>query len=153
MYLIGNGRLFTRDSEQPYLECGGILVDGNKIKEVGNFNDLKEKYPNVEVIDANDQIIMPAFINAHNHIYSSLARGLSIKNHNPKNFIEILEGLWWNLDEHLTLENDKVSAEVTYLNCIENGVTTVFDHHASYQKTEGSLMELAKVAKDYKIRT
>lgn len=153
MFLIGNGRLFTRDTERPYVECGGILVDGNLIKEIGNFNVLKEKYPNAEVIDAKNQIIMPAFINVHNHIYSALARGLSIKNHSPKNFIEILEGLWWNLDEHLTLENDRVSAEVTYLNCIENGVTTVFDHHASYKKTEGSLMEIAKVAKDYKLRT
>lgn len=153
MFLIGNGRLFTRDTEHPYIECGGILVDGNIIKEIGTFDELKAKYPNLEVIDANNQIIMPAFINVHNHIYSALARGLSIKNHNPKNFIEILEGLWWNLDEHLTLEDDKVSAEVTYLNCIENGVTTIFDHHASYKKTEGSLMEIAKVAKDYKVRT
>ena len=153
MYLIGNGKLFTRDTEQPYIECGGIIVDGNLIKEVGSFEDLKIKYPNAEVIDAKNQVIMPAFINAHNHIYSSLARGLSIKNHNPKNFLDILDGLWWNLDNHLTLENDKASAEVTYLNCIENGVTTVFDHHASYKKTEGSLIELAKVAKDYKIRT
>lgn len=153
MILTGNGRLFTRDTESPHVECGGILVDGNLIKEVRNFNVLKEKYPNAEVLDAKNQIIMPAFINVHNHIYSALARGLSIKNHNPKDFIEILEGLWWNLDQHLTLENDKTSAKVTYLNCIENGVTTVFDHHASYKKTEGSLMEIAKVAKDYKIRT
>jgi putative selenium metabolism protein SsnA len=153
MYLIGNGKLFTRDSNQPYMECGGIIVDGTMIREVGSFEDLKSKYPNAEVIDAKNQVIMPAFINVHNHIYSSLARGLSIKNHNPKNFLDILEGLWWNLDNHLTLENDRVSAEVTYLNCIENGVTTVFDHHASFYKTEGSLMELAKVAKAYKLRT
>ncbi len=153
MYLIGNGKLFTRDLRNPYLECGGILIDGSLIKEVGNFTDLRNKYPDAEIIDAKNQIIMPAFLNVHNHIYSSLARGLSIKNHNPKNFLEILEGLWWNLDNHLTLENDKVSAKVTYLNCIENGVTTVFDHHASYKKTEGSLIELAKVAKEYKLRT
>lgn len=153
MYLIGNGKLFTRDAKKPYIDCGGIVVDGNLIKEVGNFEDLKRKYPDAEIIDAKNQIIMPAFINVHNHIYSSLARGLSIKNHNPKNFLDILEGLWWNLDNHLTLENDKVSAKVTYLNCIENGVTTVFDHHASYKKTEGSLIELAKVAKEYKLRT
>jgi putative selenium metabolism protein SsnA len=153
MYLIGNGKLFTRDAKNPYVDCGGILVEGNLIKEVGNFTELKNKYPDAEIIDAKNQIIMPAFINVHNHIYSSLARGLSIKNHNPKNFLEILEGLWWNLDNHLTLENDKVSAKVTYLNCIENGVTTVFDHHASYKTTEGSLMEIAKVAKDYKLRT
>lgn len=153
MYLIGNGKLFTRDTERPYLENGGLIVEGNLIKEIGIFADLQKKYPDAEIIDAKNQVIMPAFINVHNHIYSALARGLSIKNHNPKNFLEILEGLWWNLDNHLTLENDKASAKVTYLNCIENGVTTVFDHHASFFDTEGSLKEIAQIAKEYKIRT
>ena len=32
-------------------------------------------------------VIMPAFINAHTHIYSALARGLSIKGNNPTNFL------------------------------------------------------------------
>ena len=153
MYIIGNGKIFTRDNQNPFMESGGILVDGNLIKEIGELETLRKKYPDAEFLDAKNQIIMPALINAHNHIYSSLARGISIKNHNPKNFIDILEGLWWNLDNHLTLEDDKLSAKVTYLNCIENGVTTVFDHHASYAKTDGSLIELAKVAKDYKLRT
>ena len=62
MFLIGNGRLFTRDTECPYIECGGILVDGNLIKEIGHFDVLKEKYPTAEVIDANNQIIMPIAI-------------------------------------------------------------------------------------------
>ncbi|NLK20715.1 MAG: putative aminohydrolase SsnA [Epulopiscium sp.] len=152
MYLIGNGKVFTRDPKVPYIPRGGVFFEGNLIREVGTFEALKEKYPQAKIIDAKNQVIMPGLINVHNHIYSSLARGLSIKNHNPKNFLDILEGLWWNLDNHLTLENDRISAQVTFLNCIENGVTTVFDHHASYKKTKGSLMELAQIAKEYKIR-
>lgn len=150
--LIGNGRLFTRNDEAAYFPNGAVLVEDNLIKDFGDFSLLKEKYPDTEFIDAKGQIIMPAFINVHNHIYSALARGLSIKNHSPKNFIEILEGLWWNLDNHLTLEDDKISAQTTFLNCIENGVTTIFDHHASYKHTEGSLNVLADVAREYKLR-
>ena len=37
MYLIGNGKLFTRDEERTYIENGGILVDGKIIKEVKKF--------------------------------------------------------------------------------------------------------------------
>ena len=32
------------------------------------------------------ELIMPAFINAHEHIYSAFARGLSVKGYNPKGF-------------------------------------------------------------------
>ena len=41
---------------------------------------------------------MPAFINAHTHIYSALARGLSIVGNNPTNFYEVLDGTWWAID-------------------------------------------------------
>ena len=75
---------------------------------------------------------MPAFINTHEHIYSAMARGLSIKGYNPKGFLDILDGQWWTIDRHLTLEQTKYSAVETLISCIRNGVTTVFDHHASF---------------------
>ena len=42
------------------------------------------------------------------------------------------DGLWWTVDRHLTLEQTKLSAYATYIDSIKNGVTTVFDHHASF---------------------
>ena len=78
MYLITNGRLITRDPANPYFEDGGVAVEGSTIVEVGDDLTLKLKYPNAEIIDAGGNVIMPAFINAHTHIYSALARGLSM---------------------------------------------------------------------------
>ena len=40
---------------------------------------------------------MPAFINAHEHIYSASARGLSVKGYDPKGFLDILDGMWWTI--------------------------------------------------------
>ena len=34
MLLIGNGRVITRDQENPYLEDGAVVIYGEKIKEV-----------------------------------------------------------------------------------------------------------------------
>ena len=73
---------------------------------------------------------MPGLINAHTHIYSALARGLSIKGNNPTNFYEVLDGTWWNIDRHLDLGATRASAYATVLDCIKQGVTTIFDHHA-----------------------
>lgn len=153
MYLIANGKLITRDSAMPYLENGGVAVEGAKILEVGETAALKAKYPQAEFIDAKGMVIMPAFINAHSHIYSGLARGLSINGHNPTNFFEVLDGMWWNIDRHLTLEDTRRSAYTTYIDSIKTGCTTVFDHHASYCQIEGSLFAIEEVAKELGVRT
>lgn len=153
MYLITNGKVITRDIDNPYFEDGGVAVDGNKIIEVGSDLDLKLKYPHAEIIDAEGNLIMPAFINTHTHIYSALARGLSINGYNPRNFYEVLNGMWWNIDRHLDLDGTRASAYATYIECIKNGVTTIFDHHASYGYIPGSLFEIAEVAKETGVRS
>ncbi|MBQ1474177.1 MAG: putative aminohydrolase SsnA [Ruminococcus sp.] len=153
MYLIANGRLFTRDPQRPYIEDGGVVTEGERIIAVGTAEELKLKYPQAELVDAHGQLIMPAFINAHTHIYSGLARGLSINGYNPTNFYEILDGMWWKLDRNLTLEDTKASTYATYLECIRNGVTTIFDHHASFKEIPGSLFAIAGCAKEMGIRS
>ena len=153
MYLLGNGRLVTRDPANPFLENGCVAVEGNLIRGVGTTEEMKKAWPEAEFMDAKGGLIMPGFINAHNHIYSAFARGLSIKGNNPSNFLEVLDQQWWTIDRHLLLEDSRASADATYLNCIENGVTTVFDHHASYGEIEGSLFALAESARRFGVRT
>ncbi len=153
MYLLCNGKVITRDENSPYIENGGVLIDGTTIKDIGETKVLKAKYKDAQIIDAKGMVIMPAFINAHTHIYSALARGLSINGYNPSNFYEILDGMWWNIDRKLNLKASRASAYATYLDCIRNGVTTIFDHHASFCEIPDSLFEIADVAKEMGVRS
>lgn len=153
MLLIGNGRLITRDKEGTFFENGCVAIEGQKIKAVGATTDLRKEFPKAEFIDAKGGVIMPGFINMHNHIYSTFARGLSINNYHPKNFMDILEGQWWHIDRTLNLEDSYHSAKIAYLDSIKNGVTTVFDHHASYGAIEGSLIQLSNAADELGVRT
>lgn len=153
MYILGNGRLITRSQVLPYLENGAVCIDGTKIKAVGETAALRARYPEAEFLDARGGVIMPAFINAHTHIYSALARGLSIKGNNPTNFYEVLDGTWWAIDRKLTLKGTKASADALYIDCIKQGVTTIFDHHASYCEIPGSLFQIAESAKQFGIRS
>lgn len=153
MLLIGNGRLITRDKEGTFFENGCVAIEGQKIKAVGATTDLRKEFPKAEFIDAKGGVIMPGFINMHNHIYSTFARGLSINNYYPKNFMDILEGQWWRIDRTLNLEDSYHSAKIAYLDSIKNGVTTVFDHHASYGAIEGSLTQLSNAANELGVRT
>ncbi|MGE4354635.1 MAG: amidohydrolase family protein, partial [Oscillospiraceae bacterium] len=152
MYLLGNGKLITRDTDTPYFACGGVVIDGTKILALGDFGRMREKYPAAEFIDAKGGVIMPGLINAHTHIYSALARGLSINGYNPTNFFEVLDGMWWNIDRHLTLDGTRASAQATIIDCIKQGVTTIFDHHASFKAIPGSLFTIAHAAKELGMR-
>ena len=57
--------------------------------------------------------------------------------------MDILVDQWWRIDRALTLEDTYQSGKVAYLDSIRNGVTTVFDHHASYGEITGSLTQLS----------
>ena len=154
MNLIINGRLITRDQDgQGYYEHGAVAYEGATITEVGQESALRAKYPQAHIIDAKGGVIMPAFINAHTHIYSALARGLSIVGNNPTNFYEVLDGTWWAIDRKLTLEGTRASADALYIDCIKQGVTTIFDHHAAYCEIPGSLFQIGESAKKFGIRS
>ncbi len=153
MLVLGNGRVITRNSDQPLIENGAVAIDGTVISRVGGTDELRAAYPQAEYIDAKGGLIMPAFINVHEHIYSAFARGLSVKGYNPKGFLDILDGMWWTIDRNLTLHDTYLSAMATYIDSIKNGVTTVFDHHASFGSVEGSLFEIEKAAKETGVRS
>lgn len=152
MLIIGNGRLVTRDAGQPFFENGAVAIDGTTIKKVGTLDEIKKEFPEAEFVDAKGGVIMPAFINTHEHIYSAMARGLSIKGYDPHGFLDILDGLWWTIDRHLTNEQTRQSARVTFIDSIKNGVTTVFDHHASFGQIKDSLFAIEDAAKEFGVR-
>ncbi|MGB8455491.1 MAG: putative aminohydrolase SsnA [Anaerocolumna sp.] len=153
MFLIGNGIVVTRDRKDTFIKNGAVCMKDQFIYEVGPLDELQKKYNTAEFIDAHGGIIMPGLINTHNHSYSAFARGLSIPDNHPSDFLSILEGTWWKLDRKLTLEQVYLSAKATYVDCIKNGVTTVFDHHASYGNIRGSLFQIAKAAEELGVRS
>ncbi len=153
MLLIGNGRLLKMGTGSQLIDNGCVATDGNTIVCVGETEALKAAYPDAKYLDAHGGVIMPGLINAHNHIYSAFARGMSVYGYSPRDFRDILEGLWWNLDSHMNLEDVRLSALTNYVSCIMSGVTTVIDHHASYGCISDSLFTIAEAAEEIGVRT
>lgn len=151
--ILTNGRVITQDKNNPYIENGAVVIKKEKIIAVGKAEEILKNYSDDEIIDVENKVIMPGIINAHHHIYSAFARGMASSGKAPKDFMEILEGLWWKIDKKLTLEDLKYSAYTTYIDCIKNGVTTVFDHNASPYAVKNSLFTIANAAQKLGIRT
>lgn len=143
MLLVGHGLVITRDDQLPLIRDGCVAIAGETILAVGQTADLRARYPQARLIDAHGQLVMPGLINTHMHFYSTFARGMALKDPPPANFREILERLWWRLDRTLTLEDVYYSALVPLIDCIRQGTTTVFDHHASANALPGSLLQIA----------
>ncbi|MDL2218891.1 putative aminohydrolase SsnA [Ruminococcaceae bacterium OttesenSCG-928-O06] len=143
MLLIGNGRLITWNDKASYIEDGCVAVDGNTIAGFGTTAEMKAQYPDAEFYDAAHRVIMPGLINAHTHIYSSFARGLSLPQAQPnRDFMEVLENQWWRIDKVLNREDNLYSAYSTGLESVRYGVTTIFDHQASQYHVPGSLFAI-----------
>jgi putative selenium metabolism protein SsnA len=137
--LITNARLITWESENRVLDNHAILIENDRIREIGATSELIARYPQSQVIDAGGQYVMPGSICAHTHFYGAYARGLAIPGTAPKDFPEILQRLWWPLDRSLDEESIRYSALPCLVDAIKHGTTTLIDHHASPNSINGSL--------------
>ncbi len=133
-YVIGNGGLFTGEE---YLESAYVEFEDGKITKFGNMEEFNGRLN----VDVKGALIMPAWINAHTHVYSTLARGMNVE-FNPLTFTQILKQLWWKLDRNLGKTEVEVSALAAAADFIHHGVATVFDHHSSPAFVKGSLETL-----------
>lgn len=139
MLLLTNAKILTFDENMTIIEDGTIFIENGTIKDIGNTEELEMKYPDAIFKNVKNNIVMPGLINTHTHLYSTFARGMGLKDKPPSNFVEILKKLWWRLDNTLNEKDIYYSALFAICECIRNGVTTIFDHHASYNYIDGSL--------------
>ncbi|MBI5573953.1 MAG: putative aminohydrolase SsnA [Elusimicrobia bacterium] len=156
MTLLCNGTVITPSE---VIENGGVLFEDGVIKDVGNTDEVRAKVFRVsedkiqlKIIDAKKKIILPGFINTHHHLYSTFARGMYIPGTPAKNFVEVLEKLWWKLDRVLTAEDIYYSSLIPLIECVKNGTTTIIDHHESQEFQVGSLDEIQKAVEKIGIR-
>lgn len=150
--VIENGLIVTMDKERRILKRGNVAIEDGKIASVEKAGEVRGKRRAEEVIDATGKVVMPGLICAHHHLYSTFARGMAIPGDPAKNFVEILEKLWWKLDKTLTKADIYYSSLVPLIECVKNGTTTIIDHHESQSVQKGSLDEIARAVEKVGIR-
>ena len=100
--------------------------------------------PEDRVLNCAGKLVTRSFGCGHHHIYATLARGMPAPRKIPANFPEILQYVWWHLDQRLDLEMIEASALASAIYCAKSGVTFVIDHHASPSAIKGSLPVIAR---------
>jgi putative selenium metabolism protein SsnA len=150
--LIKNATVVTLGTTNRVLHNHSLFVRGPVIEKIAPANTLTlEESTANRVIDAKGTVVMPGFINCHMHFYSTLVRGLG-KAKPSKNFVEVLNNLWWRLDRKLTNEDSYYSALIPLIAAIRAGTTTLIDHHASPFAIPNSLHSIAKAVQETGLR-
>jgi len=114
-----------------------IALEHGRIVKIGK--NLAIAHPGSVIIPMDNKIVLPGMVCAHNHLYSSLARGITTDIAPSTDFVSILNNLWWRLDKAIDREILEASAIVGALEAVKAGTATVIDHHASPNFIKGSL--------------
>jgi 5-methylthioadenosine/S-adenosylhomocysteine deaminase len=114
------------DSSRRIIKNGAVLICNDGIEEVGKARELKKQYPGVDVIDAGGKMILPGFVNTHNHIYQTIMRGLSDDGEGKRT-----SKYRWDIDllRGLTREACYASGMMSAVEMIRSGITTTQDSH------------------------
>jgi guanine deaminase len=50
-----------------YFADGFLVIENGKVKELGDYDQLQSKYPDIPITTYDDQLILPGFIDTHLH--------------------------------------------------------------------------------------
>ena len=141
--IIRNARILCFDKRDRAIDSGAVQVraDGTIgwVRRDLPGNTLRAHHAGEKIINAQGKVLMPALINCHTHLYSTLARGIKVQGRSPRNFPQILKNFWWRLDSALNEEDIYYSALIGLIESAKAGVGTLVDHHSSPGACPGSL--------------
>ena len=131
--LIHNGTILTLKNRK-IIHQGAVAVEDKIIVDVGKTTELKRKYRRgYEKIDAKGKVIIPGFVNTHQHAAMSLLRGYA----DDLPLQEWLEKWIWPIEKLMTPHDIYIGALLTAIESIMSGITTVNTmYHYTPEKNE-----------------
>ncbi|KIX07962.1 uncharacterized protein Z518_02616 [Rhinocladiella mackenziei CBS 650.93] len=121
--LFKGATVVSMDSKIGVVHNCDILVQGNTIAKVQPNIDVKE-YSGAEIINAENSIVSPGFVDGHHHMWQQLLRSLAT-DWSLADYLYVMRRCYGSL---YTPEDVYVANHVAALDLIHNGVTTVVDH-------------------------
>ncbi len=125
--LIRNAWTLTMNDSYDILRDAYVLVDGEKITEVGQDAARAEALAKEcgKVIDADDKILMPGMVNAHTHMFQTFMRGLA----DDKPLFQWLSEEIWPFSLLMTEDDFYYAGLLACLENLKTGATSVIDQH------------------------
>ncbi len=129
----------------------GIRIEDQRITQVAPNETLRIESED-EVIVLEHQMILPGFVNGHNHMYGFLSHGISAESMVTE-FSSFLDDFWWPYVEN-RLNHELVEATTRWacVEMIESGVTSFVDILEGPNAIPGALEVEQKVVEEAGLR-
>jgi len=133
--LAGFDLVATMDDEGREIENGYVLVDGNRIVDVGADPGRIEAD---EIVRGEGKILLPGFVNTHHHLYQALFRNVpGASEAELFDWLIHLYRRWKRIDE----EAMRVAATVACSELLLSGATTTTDHCYVFPADGGAILD------------
>ena len=126
-----------------------MLVDNGVIKEIGERQAMELKYAGVEQTDMIGKAIVPGTVNAHNHSFQSLLRGIAV----DRPFLEWRDHALYKYTPLLDEEAIYTGALFAFGEMLKYGVTTVSDFFYVHNGGTATDEAVIQAAQDLGIRS
>ncbi|XP_077226919.1 uncharacterized protein LOC143860240 isoform X2 [Tasmannia lanceolata] len=117
--LLYNAVIVTVDSDDRVFRNGGLIVEGDKIKAIGQSSQILNEFSDSadEILDLQGRILLPGFINTHVHTSQQLARGIA----DDVDLVTWLHGRIWPYESNMTEEDSYISTLLCGIELIHSG--------------------------------
>jgi 5-methylthioadenosine/S-adenosylhomocysteine deaminase len=132
--LLTHGYLVTVNPSRDVIRDGWIRIDDDRINAIGAMVDLDKSPPQdgIEIIDLAGMVVVPGFINGHNHHWGSL-----FKNTGEGLLLELwLDQVTLPLMSQLGIEDLRVAAYLSAIEQIHTGTTCSLNHVVNVNDAE-----------------
>jgi len=150
--LIENGTIVTMDQKRRVLDNHSVAIEKGRIVQIGKTVNLQREHPRVDKVDATGRIVMPGLVCSHSHLYGILLRGASLNIAPPSDLTQILQRIWWPVDEAMNCEDAYASALAATVEFAKSGVTTFADTYSGPNSIPGVLDRIAEAVEAVGIR-
>ncbi|NPA48921.1 MAG: amidohydrolase [Thermodesulfobacteria bacterium] len=116
-------RVVITSPNNPPLSGGAVLVEGERIEALGAFEELKQRFPEAEIVDFGESILFPGFVNLHTHASMTIFRGLA----DDLPLMTWLENYIFPVEQHLRREWVYWGAKLAIAEMLRSGITTFVD--------------------------
>lgn len=119
--------VLTMDKDRAVIKNGAVYVENDKIVAVGEASELKSKYKADQILGGERKLVMPGFIDTHDHTSIALSRSFDVDLPSD-DYIAARMVASSFLDEYGYYAQSKLC----FLEMIKSGITTVMDDSYPY---------------------
>jgi cytosine/adenosine deaminase-related metal-dependent hydrolase len=148
--VLTHATIVTMNKRREILRDGAVVVEGNKIIDVGKTSEIKKKHKIDVEIKCENKLVLPGFVDCHVHLAQALIRGCA----DDLSLVPWLRERVLPMQGTYTKKEGKLSAELCILEMIKSGTTAFvesllhwrygFDEMARVVETSGMRAALSK---------